>query len=41
MVAEFCGGMFTASPALVDVDAVYFVGTNREFGQCLDHMVTL
>lgn len=29
------------SPALVDVDAVDFVGTNGDLGQRLDHMVTL
>lgn len=29
------------SPALVDVDAVYFVGTDGNLGQGLDHMVAL
>lgn len=29
------------SPALVDVDAVYFVGTDGDLGQGLNHMVAL
>ncbi len=32
---------FCFSPALVDVDAVYFVGTDRYLGQGLDHVVAL
>lgn len=32
---------FCFSPALVDVDAVYFVGTDRNLGQGLNHVVAL
>lgn len=43
--AEFCLSVRQAvvsfSPALIDIDAVYFVGTDGDLGQSLDHMLAL